>query len=107
MFGGTITGTSAYSLDAPYSAGGSATQITLTFTASVSDPVIAWAGHVASQDNWGAGHAAADIPGSPYHMRLLDLDSTGGKLSLGGLGGGMMLAGTLAIAGWRRRERNK
>jgi len=36
---------------------------------------------------------------------LLDLDSTGGKLSLGGLGGGMMLAGTLAIAGWRRRER--
>jgi len=37
---------------------------------------------------------------------MLDLDSTGGKLSLGGLGGGMMLAGTLAIAGWRRRERN-
>ena len=36
---------------------------------------------------------------------LLDLDTTGGKLSLGGLGGGMMLAGTLAIAGWRRRER--
>jgi hydroxylamine dehydrogenase len=36
---------------------------------------------------------------------LLDLDSPGGKLSLGGLGGGMMLAGTLAIAGWRRRER--
>ncbi|MCP9454780.1 MAG: hypothetical protein NNA18_01560 [Nitrospira sp.] len=36
---------------------------------------------------------------------LLDLDETNGKLSLGGLGGGMMLAGTLAIASWRRRER--
>jgi len=34
---------------------------------------------------------------------MLDLDSTDGKLSLGGLGGGMMLAGTIAIAGWRRR----
>jgi len=36
---------------------------------------------------------------------MLDLDSTGGKLSLGGLGGGMMLAGTMVLAGWRRRER--
>ena len=34
---------------------------------------------------------------------MLDLDSTDGKLSLGGLGGGMMLAGTIALAGWRRR----
>jgi hydroxylamine dehydrogenase len=37
---------------------------------------------------------------------LLDLDSTGGKLSLGGLGGGMLLTGTIALAAWRRRERN-
>jgi hydroxylamine dehydrogenase len=36
----------------------------------------------------------------------LDLDSTADKLSLGGLGGGMLLAGTLALAGWRRREKN-
>jgi hydroxylamine dehydrogenase len=34
---------------------------------------------------------------------LFDLNGTGEKLSLGGLGGGMLLAGTLALAGWRRR----
>lgn len=34
---------------------------------------------------------------------LLDLDSTGTKVSLGGLGAGMLLGG-LALAGWRRRE---
>jgi hydroxylamine dehydrogenase len=38
---------------------------------------------------------------------LLDFDSTDGKITIGSLGGGMLLAGTLAIAGWRRRERNK
>jgi hydroxylamine dehydrogenase len=38
---------------------------------------------------------------------LLDLDSNNDKLSLGGLGGGMLLAGTLALAGWRRRERSE
>ena len=36
---------------------------------------------------------------------LLDLDSETGKISLGGIGGGMMLAGTLAIAGWRRNKK--
>ncbi|NIO11106.1 MAG: hydroxylamine reductase [Deltaproteobacteria bacterium] len=36
---------------------------------------------------------------------LLDLDSPNGKLSLGGLGGGLMLAGTLTLAGWRRHRR--
>ena len=41
------------------------------------------------------------------HMKsgLLDLDSETGKISLGGIGGGMMLAGTLAIAGWRRNKK--
>jgi hydroxylamine dehydrogenase len=38
---------------------------------------------------------------------LFDLNSTGEKISLGGLGGGMLLAGTLALAGWRRREKNE
>jgi hydroxylamine dehydrogenase len=36
---------------------------------------------------------------------LLDLESETGKLSLGGIGGGMLLAGTMAIAGWRRSGR--
>jgi hydroxylamine dehydrogenase len=38
---------------------------------------------------------------------LFDLNSTNDKISLGGLGGGMLLAGTLALAGWRRREKNE
>ena len=38
---------------------------------------------------------------------LLDLDSTAEKISLGGLGGGMLLAGTLALAGWRKRKQNE
>jgi hydroxylamine dehydrogenase len=38
---------------------------------------------------------------------FLDLDGHDEKLSLGGLGGGMLLAGTLALAGWRRRERSE
>ena len=38
---------------------------------------------------------------------LLDINSTDDKLSLGGLGGGMLLAGTLALAGWRRREKSE
>ena len=38
---------------------------------------------------------------------LLDLDSKDDKISLGGLGGGMLLAGTLALAGWRRREKSE
>jgi len=37
---------------------------------------------------------------------LLDLDSTAEKISLGGLGGGMLLAGTLALAGWHRRKQS-
>lgn len=38
---------------------------------------------------------------------LLDLNSTSEKISLGGLGGGMLLAGTLALIGWRKRKQNE
>jgi hydroxylamine dehydrogenase len=44
---------------------------------------------------------------SSRRSSLLDIQSTDDKLSLGGLGGGMLLAGTLALAGWRRREKNE
>jgi hydroxylamine dehydrogenase len=37
---------------------------------------------------------------------LLDIDSTRDKISIGGLGGGMLLAGTIALAGWRRRDKS-
>jgi hydroxylamine dehydrogenase len=36
---------------------------------------------------------------------LFNGETTEEKISLGGLGGGMLLAGTIALAGWRRREK--
>ncbi len=38
---------------------------------------------------------------------LLDFDSTDGKLTLGSVGGGLLLTGTLALAGWSRRKKNQ
>jgi len=48
-------------------------RVRLTFTASVSNPVLAWSGHVAYGGDWGAGNSAGGISGSPYHMRLIGL----------------------------------
>lgn len=64
------TNPSAYTLSDPYTQN-SSTRIRLYFKAKASTVVIAWGGHVASQDDWGAGNSATDIPGSPYHMMLL------------------------------------
>jgi hydroxylamine dehydrogenase len=38
---------------------------------------------------------------------LLDFESRDGKLTLGSLGGGMLLTGGLALAGWSRRKKNQ
>ena len=38
---------------------------------------------------------------------LLDFDSTDGKITLGSVGGGLLLTGTLALAGWSRRKKNQ
>ena len=51
--------------------------VIVTFTASSSIVLLAWGGHIASQIDWGAGNSAGSISGSPYHMRLLDLDNDG------------------------------
>lgn len=78
LFGGTITGVSSYTLIGPYS-GDSETQITVTFSPSVENPVLAWGGHIGSQIDWGVGNSAVDINGSPYHMRNRGLDGGGGN----------------------------
>lgn len=78
MWNGTLTSASAYTVAGSY-AGDSSTRITLTFTAAEDDPVLAWAGHIASEADWGAGTSASGIAGSPYHMRLIDLDGSGGN----------------------------
>ncbi|HEV2477219.1 MAG TPA: DUF11 domain-containing protein, partial [Candidatus Dormibacteraeota bacterium] len=36
--------------------------------------VLTWGGHIASQQDWGAGNSATSINGSPYHMALDSLD---------------------------------
>ena len=60
--------------------------VTLKFTLSQAISasqaiVIAWGGHIASQQNWGVGNSASFINGSPYHMALDTLDgaSTGSQ----------------------------
>jgi hypothetical protein len=63
---------SAYSLNGTY-AGTSQTGLALYFTATSSTAVIAWGGHIARRLDWGAGNSAANVSGSPYHMRVIDL----------------------------------
>jgi uncharacterized repeat protein (TIGR01451 family) len=80
MFGGDITGVSAYSYpDGTGFAGDKSARITITFTATTANPVLAWGGHIASRQDWGLTASAVSIPGSPYHTRLIDLDGAGGN----------------------------
>lgn len=41
-----------------------------------------------------------------HRASLFDFDGAGEKVSLGSLGGGLLLTGTLALAGWSRRKKN-
>lgn len=53
--------------------------VQITFTPEVANPVLAWGGHIAWRGEWGAGQSAGGINGSPYHMRLVDLNGSGGN----------------------------
>ncbi len=80
LYGGTITGVSSYSYaNGTGFIGDKSARITITFTASQANPVLAWGGHIATHFDWGQGMAATAIPGSPYHTRLIDLDGSGGN----------------------------
>jgi hypothetical protein len=52
-------------------------RVTFSTTSGQASVVVAWGGHVASQLDWGLGNSASQISGSPYHMRLVALDSIG------------------------------
>lgn len=79
MWNGTVTAHSSYALTGTY-AGDSSTKITLTFTAGTADPVVlAFSGHIATRLDWGPNSSASGISGSPYHLRLLGLDGSGGN----------------------------
>jgi len=80
LFGGTITSVSAYSY--PTGAGftgDKSARITITFTASIANPVLAWGGHISTRADWGANNSAVTISGSPYHTSLVNLDGSGGS----------------------------
>ncbi len=79
LFGGTLSSVGGYTLSAPYT-GDSSTSITISFSVpGNADAVLAWGGHIATRSDWGTTSSAVDIPGSPYHSRLLDLDGSGGN----------------------------
>lgn len=78
LFGGNITAVSGYTISGSY-AGDSSTSIVIEFTSTVDNPVLAWSGHIATRDDWGLTNSAISITGSPYHMRLLDIDGKGGN----------------------------
>jgi uncharacterized repeat protein (TIGR01451 family) len=71
IWNGTITGAV---LGGASDVAGEQQSITVTFTSSSADVVIAWGGHVADEITWPHATAAGAINGSPYHMRALTLD---------------------------------
>src|SRR5687767_10650073 len=54
-------------------------RIEFTPNTGVTNPVLAWGGHIAWRGEWGAGQSAGGISGSPYHMRLIELNGSGGN----------------------------
>ena len=61
-------------------------QISVTFTANATSPVLAWGGHIARSADWGcvgAPQSASGISGSPYHMRIKNITVNGTPISLG------------------------
>src|SRR5206468_962184 len=78
LYGGTITGVSAYTLTGSYAAD-SSTSISVTFTTTNATTVPAWGGHIATRLDWGVTNSAVAITGSPYHTRLIGFDGAGGN----------------------------
>lgn len=78
IWGGTITGVTLGTFSGTFG-GNSSRQIVITFTSTVSNPVLAWGGHVSTRIDWGIGSSAVDLPGSPYHMRLDSINGSGGN----------------------------
>ena len=91
IWGGTITGlarpvacgddsapipdnVNPYRLCGTY-AGDSATGITVLFTPTGSEVVLAWGGHIAKRLDWGVANGATSISGAPFHTGMI----TGGS----------------------------
>ncbi len=98
LYGGTITAVSAYSYpNGAGFAGDKSARISITFTASKANPVLAWGGHIAARQDWGLNASAVSIPGSPYHTRLIDLDGSGGNQDRSLSAGAVIFPGSITI----------
>lgn len=78
IYNGAITGME-YIGTPDLTAAKSAQRFKITFTASDPRVLIAWGGHIAAEYDWGTGNGATAVSGSPYHMRLISIDGTGGN----------------------------
>jgi hypothetical protein len=63
-------------------------QMDVTFVASAMPVIVAFGGHIASRYDWGTlpnlqARSAGGLPGSPYHMRIVDLRYNGTIKSIG------------------------
>ena len=64
LYGGTITGVSAYAYSPSGFVGDTSASITITFTASQANPVLAWGGHIATR-KYGGPHCQDSLKGFP------------------------------------------
>jgi hypothetical protein len=78
IWNGTITNIH-YIREDDLSADTASSQLSVDFMAAAPTVIIAWGGHIATRVEWGPDSSAAIINGSPYHMRLISLDGSGGN----------------------------
>jgi hypothetical protein len=58
--------------------------ISVVFTATASNAVLGWGGHLSSPMDWGDGTTASDIKGSPYHVSNIALTNGSGEVVASG-----------------------
>jgi len=78
IWNGSITN-AVYSTQDSLSGASASSSLDITFTSSAATVVVAWGGHIASPEDWGLANSASNISGSPYHMRILSFDGSGGN----------------------------
>ncbi|MTI29406.1 SprB repeat-containing protein, partial [Xanthovirga aplysinae] len=84
IYNGTITNISYFDAG-DLNAASSEAQVDIEFSASASEVLIVYGGHIASQSDWGFGNSASSINGSPYHMRTKTLFVNGDEINIGNM----------------------
>ncbi|MGE5520771.1 MAG: hypothetical protein ACM3VS_12645 [Candidatus Dadabacteria bacterium] len=81
IWGGAIVTLTYVFEEAPDATTGSTqTRLDIEFTSTDgSTALIAWAGHIAAEYDWGATRGATGVSGSPYHTRIIEIDGKPGN----------------------------